>query len=301
MESSGDPPDAGARRPGGLGPRLIADRGVVLMLGVAVGLVIGSAFHRPVARRPATVAVAPIAARPAPQAPAAPDCALPVSPRLVGELAAGKPAVIGVFGDSFGDGVWAALYRRMAAKGVKVVRMSQEGTGFTRYQVLDVEEEAARRLREQPVDVAVLVFGANDTEGLWDDEHRHAYAFMTPGWKAIYGARVGRLVALLRAQQAMVYWVGLPKMRKSDFDDDVAAESEFYSSQAKGLGVPFLDTRALSQDERGEFNMYLADYVTGARRLMRANDGVHMTGVGYERLAGPLMLRIRAYLDRASS
>jgi hypothetical protein len=47
--------------------------------------------------------------------------------------------------------------------------------------------------------------------------------------------------------------------------------------------------------------MYLADYETGARRLMRANDGVHMTGVGYERLAGPLMQRIRAYLGRAAA
>jgi hypothetical protein len=299
MTPAGDQSDVVRPRPAALGARMLADRGLVLMIGVAVGLAIGAAFQRPAPRPPASPHVVLVAKPPA--AVAAPDCALTVAPRLVEELATGKPAVIGVFGDSFGDGLWTALYRRMQTRDVKIERFSQEGTGFTRYQVLDVEKEAARRLREQPVDVAVVVFGANDTEGLWDDDHRHAYAFMTPAWQTIYGARMARLVARLRAQQAMVYWVGLPRMRKPDYDADVAAEDAFYEREASSLGVPYFDTRTLSVDETGGFNMYLADGPSGARRLMRANDGVHMTGVGYERLAGPLMQRIRAYLDRAGA
>ena len=32
---------------------------------------------------------------------------------------------------------------------------------------------------------------------------------------------------------------------------------------------------------------------------MRANDGIHMTFPGYERLTGPLVERIRSYMARA--
>ena len=56
--------------------------------------------------------------------------------------------------------------------------------------------DALALLRTQPVDLAVIIIGANDTEGLFDDDHKHAYPLMSPGWKAIYGARIDRLVAL---------------------------------------------------------------------------------------------------------
>jgi hypothetical protein len=277
-----------------------ADRGLVLLIGVAVGLTIASAFHSPLGGAHEAVRAA-MTPEPRAPTPLAQDCAFPVAPRLIESLRAGKPAVIGVFGDSFGDGVWAALYRRLQGTGLKVVKMSQEGVGFTRYQVVDLEQKAAQQLNEQPVDVAVIVLGANDTEGTWDDDHRHAYAFMTPQWQDIYGRRVGRVVARLREQQAIVYWIGLPKMRKPAYDSDVAAEDRFYADLARKLEIPYFDTRASTEDERGDFNLYLPDATSGVRRLMRTNDGVHMTAAGYERLASPLMPRIRAYLERAAT
>jgi hypothetical protein len=215
------------------------------------------------------------------------------------EVRTGAPVTIGVFGDSFGDGVWAALYRRLAKDNVRIVKLSQEGTGFTRYQVLDLEQRAADQLRDQPVDVAVIVTGANDTQGLFDDDHKHAYALMTPGWKAIYGARLERFVTLIRGQGAMVYWLGLPKMRQPGYDQDVAALDDFYAAEMNRLDVPYLSTRELTADGSGAFNLYLRGPGDQAPRLMRTNDGVHMTAAGYERLAGPLIERIRAYLARA--
>ncbi len=208
---------------------------------------------------------------------------------------------IGVFGDSFGDGLWAALYRRMAKDPVKVVRLSEEGTGFTRYQTINLERRAMEQLRGQAVDVAVITIGANDTEGLFDDEHKHAYALMSPGWKSIYGARIDRFVTLIRDQGAMVYWVGLPKMRQPAYDRDIAALDAFVAERMAALRVPYLSTRGLSSDGAGEFSPYLADPVVGTPRLMRANDGVHMTAAGYERLAGPLIARIRTYIAQAAS
>jgi hypothetical protein len=290
----------------------LADRTVVLFMGVGVGAAMAIAFLHG-GSPPAAPTPGPAPARLAKATPAAPtvrigppdrvaqpvDCAAPFPPRLMEELRTGATVTIGVFGDSFGDGVWAALYHRFAKDPVRVLKLSQEGTGFTRYQVLDLERRAAEQLRDQPVDVAVIVTGANDTEGLFDDDHKHAYALMSPGWKAIYGARLKRFVGLIRGQGAMVYWLGLPKMRQPAYDRDVAALDDFYAEEMANLGVPYLSTRELSADGSGGFNLYLPDPGDHLPRLMRANDGVHMTMAGYERLAGPLIDRIRAYLARA--
>lgn len=288
----------GRRRP--IWRRLLADRGAVLIIGVCVGAAIGLAFGGGGLRH----AAAPAAQNKAVAAALPADCAVRVAPRLVARLRKGEPAVVGVLGDSFGDGYYASLYQQLGqqigGKDVRVVKLSREGTGFTRYHVSDVQAEAARRLKDEPLDVAVLAFGANDTEGIWDDAHKHAYVFMTPQWKAVYGQRMARLVGLLREQGAMVYWVGLPKMRTPKYDADIAAEMAFYAEEMKSLDVPFFDTRAASSDAQGEFNIYLPDGPSGTPKVMRANDGIHMNFIGYERLSAPVAERVRAYIARAA-
>ena len=52
-------------------------------------------------------------------------------------------------------------------------------------------------------------------------------------------------------------------------------------------------------DDHGEFNLYLNDPARGAPRLMRANDGVHMTMAGYQRITAPLVGRIETYVAQS--
>jgi hypothetical protein len=221
---------------------------------------------------------------------------MPVSPHLMQSLAAGQPVTVGVFGDSFGDGVWAAM-RQMLPKDYQVLRFSKESTGFTRYASLNLEDAARAQIAGQPVDVAVIDFGANDTQGLYDGPK--AYPLLSDGWKAAYGARIDRYVTLLRQQGAMVYWLGLPKMRKPEFDRQISDMEAFYDARMTALGVPYIGVEALSVDANGGFNEYLPDGPSQKPRLMRANDGIHMTFAGYERLASPVVARIEAYVARA--
>jgi hypothetical protein len=290
------------------------DRTAVLFLGLGLGCMIGGSFspakvfdqHFQVAMTP-TAAVAS-SAKPATVAkavrlghrPALIDAAIAAppagfTPRLPQTLARGEPITVGVFGDSFGDGVWAALYRRLPKVGdYKVVKFSQEATGFTRYDSLNVEDQTATQLAGEPVDIAVINFGANDTRGIVADGH--VYPTFSPGWKAVYGKRVEGMVALLRAKGAMVYWMGLPRMRSPGFDADITAMNAFLAERMAALGVPYFDTLPLSVDPQGGFDAYLADSdAAGApRRLMRANDGIHMTMNGYEHISLPLIARIKA-------
>lgn len=291
----------------------LADRTAVLFLGVGVGAAMGYAFAGDIARvvnppplpravsTPAAMAgrapsAPPSAARP--QSEIALECAMPFQPRLLQTLATGGRVRVGVFGDSFGDGVWAALYHQLPQRdSFQVVKFSQQSTGFTRYQSLNLEEHLAEQIATEPVDIAVISFGANDTQGVM---HKGKFAaLLSPEWKEEIGARIDRYVALLRKQGAIVYWVGLPVMRKPSFDADISGMNAFFAERMERLGVPFIDTRPLSVDEGGTYAAYLPDPVTKAPRLMRANDGIHMSMKGYERLTEGLSKRIRKYIDAA--
>ncbi len=295
------------------GLAFLADRIVVLFMGVGVGAMIALAYVG--GGTPRFAAGAPLMASPDrrapvkanPTAPPAPsptatrDCDRALPPRLAVRIAQGRPVTVAVYGDSFGQGVWAALHTMLAREDVQVLEESREGSGFTRYQTLDLERAAAQDLAAQPVDIAVIMVGANDTQGVFDDAGRHAYALMTPGWKAVYGGRVERFVRRLRGQGALVYWIGLPVMRQAAFDRDIAALDDFISLRMSALCVPFIPTRDLSADAQGRFNLYLPGPGEAAPPRMRANDGIHMTFAGYERLARPVADRIHADLAAAAA
>jgi hypothetical protein len=285
----------------------VLDRTSVLFIGMAVGVTIGLAYaagHVVSASTSPTAQIVSHAGRGASATSAsslaapASDCAAPFSPRLLKTIASGQPISVGVFGDSFGEGIWAALYWTLPkSQHYDIIKFAERSTGFTRYQSLNLEDKAASDLASQPIDIAVISFGANDTQGIVDNGH--VYPLLSAGWKQAYAARVARYVALLRAEGAMVYWVGLPKMRSTDFDGQIVAMNAFYSDEMAKLDVPFFPTETLSVDDRGQYNDHLVDPKTHKEVLMRASDGIHMSIPGYERITGPLVDRIKAYVERS--
>ncbi len=298
---------------------LLFDRTAVLFLGVAAGVAIGYAFgvrqqvEVPVIVGPAGQPGGAIGsagpAGPAGQpveklgpgaVPGPPVQAetRPIQPGIVNAIKDGRAIRVGVFGDSFGDGIWSALYDQLSRKaGYQVVKFSQQATGFTRYRTLNLEAHDRARLATAPVDVAVISFGANDMMGVADNGH--VYALLTPNWKAAIARRVTSYVAMLRAQGAIVYWVGLPKMREAGYDGDAARMNAFYRDLMANLGVVFIETSPYSVDADGRYAAYLPDPATGRPMLMRANDGIHMSFKGYVRITRGLAGRIRSYVDQA--
>jgi hypothetical protein len=277
---------------------LVLDRTIVLFIGLAAGAVVALSFFPAVA--PGSQAQASIPAAPAAVAAAVRNPAAdPLPPRLVQAARDGRPIRIGVFGDSFGDGVWAGLYNIMRRdKGYEVDQLSERGTGFTRYRSLNLLDDIRAKLDRQPVDIAIVSFGANDTQGIFDQGHGHVY--MSAGWQRIVADRVSAVVGLLRARGAMVYWVGLPKMRDDGFDADIHRMNQFYAGRMAALGVPYYDTFPLSIDAQGRYEPYLpADAATGERRMARTNDGIHMTIPGYIHAMRGLADRVRGSVAQA--
>jgi len=199
---------------------------------------------------------------------------------------------IGVFGDSMADGLWAALYRDLGdLDGVDVVKFSEVSTGLSRYDYVDIQAKSTRQLAERPVDVAIILFGTNDAQAIVIDGQIHPFG--SEGWKAAYARRVDNLVELMRSRGVEVYWVGLPRMKSSGFDDRMAIINGVVEARMTALGVPWFDTVALTSNEAGGYEAYLSDD-QGRRRLMRAGDGIHMSMSGYLRMADPVADRLKA-------
>ncbi|MFD1951441.1 GDSL-type esterase/lipase family protein [Sphingomonas arantia] len=315
--------------------QLLADRTAVLFLGVAAGTAIGFAFAggrepapvvpplvpealappppvtsagpdaRPVAppvpgMDPVSIApdapAVPVAPGVPPAVASVPDSAVAVPPSLARTVAEGRPVRVGVYGDSFGDGVWSGLARELPQKrGYRVTKYSRQATGFTRYKSLNLETHTAQQVASDPVDIAVVSYGANDTQGVIADGHLAKY--MSPAWQGLIARRAAGLVRELRDSGATVYWVGLPRMRKPAFDADITAMNAFYARLMSDLGVPFIDTRPMSSGPDG-FAAYLPDS-SGKPVLMRADDGVHMSMNGYVRITRGLAQRIDALVAAA--
>lgn len=199
---------------------------------------------------------------------------------------------IGVFGDSMADGLWTGLYRDMRDQpGVTVTKFSEVSTGLSRYDYVDIQAKTARQIAEQPVDVAVILFGTNDAQGISLDGEIHDFG--TEGWKAAYARRVDDLVALLRSRNVAVYWIGLPTMKRASFDAKMDLINQVVSARMAALGVPYIETESLTRNAEGEYDAYLPETGTGRQRLMRANDGIHMSMAGYLRITEPVAVRLK--------
>ncbi len=275
---------------------LLIDRTAVLFCGVAAGIAIGIAFAPQIngwlGDAPAAVGAALPPAKGGLPSEVAGDADAPAALRRA--VAEKRSFRIGVFGDSFGDGLWAALYNQLPRReAFQVLRLAQQATGFTRYRQLDLEAKLAAQLAEGPVDVAVISFGANDIQGLFVGGK--AAAFLSPAWRAEVGARITRYVKRLQDQGAEVFWVGLPLMRDPEFDAKVQALNAFHAGLMRDLGVPFIDTRSLAAGPDGAYASHLIDPRTGAPWLVRAGDGIHMSMKGYRLLTADVAARVRAW------
>lgn len=286
---------------------MVMDRTAVLFVGIAVGVTIGFSF-RDGATSPAPAAIVPPTASPTPGADGQPQprpaaVARPasdlISPAVSRTAAAGRQMQIGVFGDSFGNGLAQGLYLQFRGdKDYRIHTFSKQATGFTRYAKLNLLEDIRAKIDAQPVDIAVISFGANDTFDIYADGV--AAKYMTPEWQKIVGDRVDAIIALFKARGTAVYWVGLPKMREPEFEAKVAQMNAFYKARMQALGVPFVDTVPLSVDAGGQYTAHLTDPKTGKSELARANDGIHMaTGHAYSLLTTGLSDRVRKTVDLA--
>ncbi|QJQ31210.1 DUF459 domain-containing protein [Sphingomonas lacunae] len=278
----------------------LLDRTAVLFIGIAVGASIGQAFasNNSEATLPDALPVAAANAAPATAVRTCPT-QMGLSPRLIAAIREDREIHIGVFGDSFGDGLWAGLYNELRPQKLFTVhRFAKQATGFTRYRSINLLEDAREKLAGQPVDLAVVSFGANDTQDIYEDGKLMAY--MGDDWRQHIGTKVRDYIAELRQGGASVVWVGLPRMREAKFDAQVQQMNGFYADLMCDLNIPFIDTLPKSVDGQGAYTEYLPRSDGREPIKARADDGIHMSMTGYRLLISDLTDSIRDLAPRTT-
>ncbi len=200
-----------------------------------------------------------------------------------------------VLGDSLGDGIWAGLYHALRKdKRFSVIRKSKVATGFVRHDYYDWNEVVREVAADTTIDIAVVIMGTNDRQTIVKDGAR--YALFNPEWRKVYNARVDDFTETLKTTGARIYWVGLPVMRSPNFERDMEIFSKIFKTRAMANGVVYLPTHDLLADEKGNYVAYGLDKA-GRKRLLRAEDGIHFTMAGYEKLVEPIARAIKRDAD----
>ena len=214
--------------------------------------------------------------------------ATPTPPaQLVRTPTAADPLRLWVGGDSIMKVLGEAVVRQSAES--NLVEPTHEAvleSGLTRPDFFDWPRELNEVAHANPsYDVIVVMFGANDAQGIIEPDGTVHQQFGTPEWLAEYRRRVAGAMDVLKSDSRLVVWVGQPIMRDRGLSDRMAALNEVYRQEAaKRPWVRYFDTWELFTDANGGYNAYIKDD-DGELKLMRNPDGVHFVREGGEKAA----------------
>jgi hypothetical protein len=202
-------------------------------------------------------------------------------------------------GDSMGIAFGGALARQAGATGLIAATYEARGSsGLTRPDYFDWRARLARALEEDQPEVVVLMFGANDSQGIRAPDGA-VFQTLTDGWRAEYRRRVAAVMDMLVAPGRLVIWVGQPIMASSGLSERMADINTIYREEAAlraEAGVLYLDSWPLFTGPDGEFETYLPD-ADGEIVQVRAGDGIHLARAGAEHLARAVLERLDTEAD----
>lgn len=189
-----------------------------------------------------------------------------------------------LIGDYLADGLAGGLSDAMA--GEKRLQLQRRAHPFASLGRVDIEGEAKAledMIAREKVHIAVIMLGMQDRPGIRLPNGRRL-AVGQGDWRQQYGARVDRIVRALRRRGVAVYWVGLPIMRRSDWNEDIEQINEVIRERTLGAGGRYVDAYKESADENGHFSDRGPDIQGKAVRL-RDPEGYDFTPAGYRKLA----------------
>lgn len=227
----------------------------------------------------------PLALVPPPERIEPPQVVITTPPPRLRTPTAEAPLRVWVGGDSMAGIYGQSLVRMAVATGLMSAEDdARASTGLTRPDYFDWPAHLARETARLQPDVVVVLFGANDPQGLRAPDGR-VHAVASDGWVAEYRRRVATLMDQLEAPGRLVIWTGQPVMEGADLSEKMALMNDIYRQEAeKRWWVEYLDTWSLMADANGRYAAYLPG-PDGRATLMRAGDGIHLSRAGGDRMA----------------
>ncbi|QHC35248.1 DUF459 domain-containing protein [Komagataeibacter xylinus] len=210
--------------------------------------------------------------------------------------APGETGRVLVIGDSQAQGLAGGLrwlYR--TNRNMRVLDHSKISTGLVSVAFYNWPDEVHKLAATEHVDVAVVMFGANDMPPV--RVHGAVDQTQLANFTKIYSARVRDIIVTLKNAHIPVIWVGHPIVRDDVFSADMAILNNIFQDQAAKNGAQFVPLWSVFADN-GHFSAY-GEGVDGSKVRLRADDGVHLTPGGYQKAAKILEPLIACYQPNA--
>lgn len=191
-----------------------------------------------------------------------------------------KPLNFLLVGDSMMlVGFGPALEQDLLALGeINVVREGQYSTGLNRVDYYDWYSKTDELISENGSDVLVVMFGANDGQGIVD-LNGMPYQLKEPQWKDVYRQRVNTYLTRFSPKVKQIYWIGHPIAGDDDFMWKFSTMNAIYKEEiAKFSNVTFIDTWDRFAVD-GKYSQSIADD-NGLWQIAKQSDGVHVTDFG---------------------
>lgn len=214
-------------------------------------------------------------------------------PVLRSARAAGSTARVLVVGDSQAQGLAGGLQRQVRGDASwRVIDRSRIATGLCSPSRFDWPAAVPAIGEAERGAIAVVMFGANDrppvrVHGRIDDRLEASFA-------ASYCAHVRAIVEGLKRSCVSVIWVGHPIVRDPTYAEDMELLNRFYAGESAAAGAQWFPSWPLFTDADGNYAPY-GKGIDGQTTRLRADDGVHLTGAGYDVLARALLPVIALY------
>ena len=204
-----------------------------------------------------------------------------------------------VIGDSYADGVLAGLVDAFGSDGrLQIARKHRSLAGIARNDLEDELKGLEDFLTREPSHITIVMVGREDRAPIRSGNRRLPIG--RDDWREEYGRRVDRLMKMLKRRGGAVYWVGLPVMRRQDWNDDIQLINDVVRDRAYLNGIKYIDAFAGFADESGSYIPDGPD-AGGRMRVMRAPDGIGFTEAGNRKLAHFIEREIRRDLTQAKN
>jgi uncharacterized protein len=199
-----------------------------------------------------------------------------------------------VVGDWLADGLMAGLGEVFATgPGVAVSKKRYDLPALALNRSDNDLNTLEQAFANDPSHIVIVMLGAQDRYNVGPRQAAGAQ-----DWRNQYGARVDRLMKILRKGGRAVYWVGLPNMRRWQDNERAQLMNDVFRERAYLNNVRYIDAYASFVDEGGGYSDYGPD-VTGKVARLRDTDGVHFTDIGYRKLAHFVEREVRRDIQQA--
>jgi lysophospholipase L1-like esterase len=196
-----------------------------------------------------------------------------------------------VTGDSLSTPLDIELARKLAGRGVQVVREPHLGTAISKSFLVDWASLAATQVKRVRPDAVVIFIGANEGFPLETAKGQPKVACCDAHWAAAYASRVRRMAGTYRRDgAARVYWITVPTPRDPDrqrigrvVNAAINVAVEPWRAQVRVIDTVPTFTPGGYRD---------AMQISGRSTIVRRPDGIHLNNAGSSLLADVVLGRI---------